>query len=420
MFYVCGCLSMLETTEDSIVLSVVGVNYKKADLQTRGKFGFTDEQKAALLSGLKQRGIPSFLLATCNRTELYFEGADVRTVASLFCEQVGLKFSDFEHQMYLYSGQLAKRHLLRVASGLDSQILGDFEIVGQIKKDYQLARSLGTTNAHLERWANTALQASKRVKSETSISTGASSVAFASIEYLKKKGESLKDKKVLIVGAGKIGVNTCKNLLKHTMPENITLANRTYETAVNLAERLGVNAVEYDQLQDVLPAMDVLVIATGASAPIIHRNHVEQSKKMVIFDLSVPRNVCTSVDTLAHTEVLDVDQLSKVVEENTAMRRSQVPSAERIVDECLIDLNDWLETRKRIELISSIKANLQRIGEKEINTLRKSNDSFNEEQAELVSEKLINKVVNQFALHLKSDQCCEQHEDLIKRIFHIQ
>ena len=176
---------------------------------------------------LGSEGKAAFVLSTCNRSELYVDSHDLEAMAVSFCTAAGLELNEFRDKMYFLNGPSAINHLFRVSAGLDSQILGDFEIVGQIKRDYQLAKNVGSTNAKLERWVNTALQISKRVKNETSISSGASSVAFASIEYLKKKGHSLKDKNVLVVGAGKIGINTCKNIIKHGSRDRITIANRT-------------------------------------------------------------------------------------------------------------------------------------------------------------------------------------------------
>lgn len=402
-----------------IALSVLGVNYKKADLETRGLFGFSDPQKKELLQRLYAVGISAFILSTCNRSELYYDSIEHEVCGSIYCEVAGLKLDDYRDNMNFLTGREAKLHLLKVASGLDSQILGDFEIVGQIKRDYNFAKELGVTNANLERWANTALQMSKRVKNETSISTGASSVAFASIEYLRKQGHSLAERNILVVGMGKIGINTCKNIIKHGSKDRITLTNRTDERARDLARKLEVRYLPYSMLQSELLKTDVLIIATGASSPIITREHLQGTGSMTIFDLSVPRNVCQSVDSLDNTEVLDVDRLSKTIEENNIQRRAQIPLAESIIEEGLTELDQWLSSRKRIQLITSIKRSLNNIGDKEIQALGKSNSDFNKVQVEEFSERLINKIVNQFACHLTSENCSEQDELAIKEIFQI-
>lgn len=404
---------------DSIPLSVIGINYRKADLHTRGLFSFDEGKKRQLLNVLKADGIQSFVLSTCNRTEVYFQSDDTLTVSRHFCQTAGLPFEAYEHLINSYTGDRAKAHLLRVASGLDSQILGDFEIVGQIKRDFQLARDEKATGAVLERWYNMALQISKKVKNETKISSGASSVAFASIEYLRKKGIDLREKNVLVIGTGKIGINTCKNFIKQGSRDKITLANRTDETARELAATLGVKFAPYNSLDTLMKEVDVLVIATGADKPVITREHVEHTGQMVIFDLSVPRNVCTTVDKLDMKEVLDVDQLSKAIRENSEVRKAQVPFAEEIVNSGLKEFNEWLTNRTRMELIVSIKNSLNNLGNNEISALSRSQSGFDKEQAALFSERLINKIVNQFASHLTSEQYAEDDKEVLKQIFQI-
>jgi len=200
----------------------IGLSYKKADADIRGHFSLTEEAKENLLIQAGREGIDGILLtSTCNRTEIYGFAEHPFQLIKLLCEHTHGTVEEFEKVAYVYKNKQAIAHIFRVGTGLDSQILGDFEIISQLKVAFVRSKNLGLVNAFLERLVNAVIQASKRIKNETEISSGATSVSFASVQYILKNIENVSEKNILLFGTGKIGRNTCENLVKHTRNNHI-------------------------------------------------------------------------------------------------------------------------------------------------------------------------------------------------------
>ncbi|HEY0045461.1 MAG TPA: glutamyl-tRNA reductase, partial [Flavobacterium sp.] len=190
----------------------IGLSYKKADAAIRGKFSLDSKAKTNLLRQAKEDGIDSLIVtSTCNRTEIYGYAEHPFQLIKLLCDNSDGTVEDFQKVAYIYKNQEAVSHLFRVGTGLDSQILGDFEIISQIKSSFTEAKSIGVANAFMERLVNSVIQASKRIKTETGISSGATSVSFASVQFILRNVEDIKNKNILLFGTGKIGRNTCEN-----------------------------------------------------------------------------------------------------------------------------------------------------------------------------------------------------------------
>ena len=205
----------------------IGLSYKKADAKIRGHFSLDTDAKTALLNQAKNEGIESLVVtSTCNRTEIFGFAQHPFQLIKLLCDNTVGTVEEFQKVAYVYKNKEAISHMFRVGSGLDSQILGDFEIIGQLKHAAITSKKLGLLNTFIERLVNAVIQASKRIKTETEISSGATSVSFASVQYILKEVEDVSNKNILLFGTGKIGRNTCENLVKHTKNPNITLINR--------------------------------------------------------------------------------------------------------------------------------------------------------------------------------------------------
>ena len=195
----------------------IGLSYKKADADTRGRFSLDNDAKQALLQQAKANGIESLIVtSTCNRTEIYGFSQHPYQLIELLCDNTNGTVEEFREVAYIYKNKEAIAHMFRVGSGLDSQILGDFEIISQLKASTKLSRKYGLLNHFSERLVNAVIQASKRIKTETNISSGATSVSFASVQYIFKNVQDITNKNILLFGTGKIGRNTCENLVKHT------------------------------------------------------------------------------------------------------------------------------------------------------------------------------------------------------------
>ena len=204
----------------------VGLSYQKADAEIRGKFSLDAQAKTRVLEQAKEEGIESLIVtSTCNRTEIYGFAEHPFQLIKLICENSNGSVESFQKVGFVYKNQEAINHMFRVATGLDSQILGDFEIISQLKISFNESKTFGLINTFLDRLINAAIQASKRIKNETEISSGATSVSFASVQYIIKNVENIGSKSILLFGTGKIGRNTCENLVKHTKNEHIKLRN---------------------------------------------------------------------------------------------------------------------------------------------------------------------------------------------------
>jgi glutamyl-tRNA reductase len=310
--------------------------------------------------------------------------------------------------------------MFRVGTGLDSQILGDFEIIGQIKNSFEEARSLGLINAFLDRLINTVIQTSKRIKNETEISSGATSVSFAAVQYIIRNIENIGNKNILLFGTGEIGRNTCENLVKHTKNEQITLINRTKSTAEVLAGKLNLIVKDYSDLHLELQKADVLVVATGAQNPTIDKTLLNLKKDLLVLDLSIPKNVNADVQQIPGVTLIHMDYLSQMTDDTLERRKQHIPAAEAIIEDMKLELNTWMNGRKYAPTIHALKAKLNDIVAGELTFQRKKLSNFDEEQAELIASRIIQKITNQFASHLKDENTSvDDSIEFIEKVFQI-
>ncbi|MDO6759822.1 glutamyl-tRNA reductase [Tamlana sp. 2_MG-2023] len=400
----------------------IGLSYKKADAEIRGHFSLDEDAKHALLSQAKENGIESLVVtSTCNRTEIYGFAAHPFQLIQLLCDNTRGTLEEFQKVAYVYKNNEAVSHMFRVGSGLDSQILGDFEIISQLKISTKLSRKHGLLNNYTERLVNAVIQASKRIKTETDISSGATSVSFASVQYILNTIENVSDKNILLFGTGKIGRNTCENLVKHTKNEHITLINRTKTRAEQIAGKFNLVVKDYANLQEEINQTDILIVATGAQRPTIDKHIIQSKKPLLILDLSIPKNVNSDVEELDHVSLVHLDHLSQITDQNLEARKAHIPSAEAIIEDIQAEFNGWLETRKFAPTIKALKHKLSDFAAAELDTQRKKNADFNEAQAELISNNIIQKITNHFAHHLKDDNISTNDSlELIKKVFQLE
>lgn len=399
----------------------IGLSYKKADAEMRGKFSLDESSKINLLNQAKEEGIESLLVtSTCNRTEIYGFAQHPFQLIKLLCENSQGTVEDFQKVAYVHKNKEALNHLFRVGTGLDSQILGDFEIIAQIKQGFVESKNMGLTNSYLERLVNAVIQASKKVKNETEISTGATSVSFASVQYIMNTVPNIGDKNILLFGTGKIGRNTCENLVKHTKNDHIVLINRTKEKAEKIAGKFNLIVKEYSDLQLEIQKADVLVVATGAQKPTVDAEILKLKKPLLILDLSIPKNVNQNVTSLENVSLVHLDQLSQITDDTIEKRKEHIPAAENIIEELITEFLNWSKTRKFAPTIHSLKEKLSNIKQSELNYQRKKIENFNEEQAEIISNRIIQKITTHFANHLKNDDTMvDESIEWIEKVFQL-
>ncbi len=400
----------------------IGLSYKKADAEMRGKFSLDEQAKTCLLLQAKEEGIDNLIVtSTCNRTEIYGFAQHPFQLIKLLCENSQGTVEDFQKVAFVYKNSEAISHMFRVGTGLDSQILGDFEIISQLKNAFVKSKELELANAFLERLVNAVIQASKKIKNETEISSGATSVSFASVQYIFKNIEDIASKNILLFGTGKIGRNTCENLVKHTKHEQITLINRTKEKAEKLAKKLDVIVKDYADLQLELQKADVVVVATGAQNPTVDKAILNLKKPLLILDLSIPKNVNENVRDIEGVTLVHMDELSQITDETLENRKKHIPAAEAIIEEIKDEFMAWTKQRKFAPTIHALKAKLNTIKEGELNFQRKKLANFDEEQAELITARIIQKITNHFANHLKDDETMvDESIEWIEKIFQLE
>ncbi|MGB4743756.1 MAG: glutamyl-tRNA reductase [Flavobacteriaceae bacterium] len=400
---------------------VIGLSYKKADAKMRGEFSLDKTAKTNLLVQAKASGIKSLVAtSTCNRTEIYGFARHPFELIKLLCDNTQGTVEDFQSVAYVYKNSDAIQHMFKVGAGLDSQILGDFEIISQLKLSAKVSKKHQLLNAYLERLINAVIQASKRIKTETELSSGATSVSFASVHYIKKTINEISSKNILLFGTGKIGRNTCENLIKHTKNEHITLINRTRDRADKIAGKFKLLVKDYSQLQEEIGNTDILIVATGAQNPTIDKHLIQNKKPLLILDLSIPKNVNENVMELPLVTLVHLDHLSQMTDETLEKRKVYIPIAESIISDIQTEFEAWVDNRKFAPTIKALKQKLEVFATAEVDAQRKKTNEFNEAQAELISANLVQKITNHFAHHLKDETNSRSESlELIKKVFQL-
>ena len=409
----------MEVSNNKKHFYAIGVSYKNADLKTRGDFSLSLEQKDSLTLEAKREGVEEILInSTCNRTEIYAHVNHPIQLINLLCKHSKGSLAVFNEIGYTHKNNAAFHHIFKVGTGLDSQILGDFEIIGQLKQGFFRAKKLGMGHGFMERLVNAVIQASKRIKTETKISSGATSVAFASVQYIINTIKDISEKNILLFGTGKIGRNTCENLIKHTENDHIVLINRTHEKAKHIAGKFNVLVKEYGELPTEIRKTDVLVVATGAQQPTISKDIIHKDTPLLILDLSIPSNVHSNIEELEHVTLINLDSLSQITNKALEDRRQYIPQAEIILEEVKEEFLQWLEHRQYAPALRALKAKLTAQQISEIKNQEKK--AVLKPEAVGVSDQMIQKITGQLANYLKENpNKASTTLDVIQEVFQL-
>lgn len=375
---------------------IAGINYKKTDAAVRGNYAINPEQYAIILQRAKTRGVKElFVLSTCNRTEIYGIAPDANTLIDLLCAvTIGSK-TDFVQRCYIKQDEEALQHIFSVGAGLDSQILGDYEIVGQMKLAIKFAKEKGMIGSFIERLFNTVLQSSKQIKNETALSGGTISVSFAAIQFIRQQLTETADKKIVLLGTGKIGRNTCKNLVDYLDTKNITLINRTAEKATELATSLQLQSADWNQLEHELDQADIIIVATNAEQPVVTLKNLNVNRKKILIDLSIPHNIDPSLAQLDNVVLANVDDLSKINDQTLQKRKAEVPKAMTIIRKHMNEFAVWNHQRRHVPILKAVKQKLHDMHSCGLFlTSRRASEDINTEA--------IQKVVNNVAVKMRN------------------
>ena len=371
---------------------VIGISYKNANLDTRGLFSLSDLQLHSLFLEAKEKKLDELMIInTCNRTEIFGWNNNTDDFINLLCKHSNGDIKTFEKYGYIITGKKAIKHLFRVGTGLDSQILGDFEIIGQIKQSLNRSKRLNLISGRLERLVNSVIHASKKIKNQTKLSSGATSVAYASVQYIIKNVKNISKKKIVLFGIGKIGRNTCENLIKHTKNEHIVLINRTKEKAEKIALKFPVLVKPYGELTSEISNADVLIVATSSLNPTITKDLIFNSKNLLILDLSIPRNVETQINELNNIKVVHLDELSQITDSTIEKRKKHIPRAELIINSNIKDYILWLSQRKFSPTLKSFKEQVTQLKKEKLNC---PHNNFFSDKAEEIAEKITGQVAS--------------------------
>lgn len=399
--------------------AVLSISYEKADAEVRGKFAFFDEHIKSFVNQIHDKEFgDAFVVSTCNRTEIYTTTSNYLLIAEQYCKTIGVNLSEFLQYVNIIKREDAVLHLFRVAAGLESQIIGDFEIVSQIKNAYnRFKKHKESSNPYLERAINSAIQISKRIKTETSISNGAASVSYAAVHYILNNVKAVSDKNILLLGVGEIGQNTIENLVKHVYQPKIKIANRSFEKAEKIAEKYNIQQIAFEDFPEELKQTDILIVATGAQKFIVNPENFPANKEMLVIDLSIPNNVAKEIGNLNSVDLIDVDELSQQISETMEQRKREIPKAEAIIKEMSKDFTEWERKRKFAPSITNFKNSLKNIEAHELHNIHKRHQYAKVEDMEL-SDKLIQKITNRFAKYIlenpwKAEEVSKLMEDIL-------
>lgn len=413
---------------------LTGLNHKTAPVDVRERFAIPEKRLAeAVQRFVTYPGIEEALIvSTCNRVEFVARATTCETdLHGFLADYFQMSREEFEKYLYDYREQDAIRHVFRVASSLDSMVVGEPQILGQVKEAYAVARGVGAVNSHLDALFTRSFAVAKKVRNETSVGTSAVSVASVAVDLAKKIFGSLAGRQVYMVGAGKMIELAARHLLAHGAG-SIFVANRTHERAQALAAKFNGQAIRFDQLYETVDKADIVITSTGAPFAIFKREHGERflkqrrNRPMFFIDIAVPRDVDPAMNELDGIFVYDIDDLQQVVNANLADRGQEAQRAEALINEEVERFTAKLQTINVVPTIVSLQEQLETIRQAEIDRVRGRLGKLTPEQemaVEALSRGIINKIMHTPITTLKT--AARQQEattmvDMIRRIFNLR
>ena len=390
-------------SETKPIFFSIGISHWKTPIDIREKFNFSENAIDAILKEAKTLGVESlFVVSTCNRAQFFAQTHNAFILKELYIKHSKASEKEFEKYHFQLSGDDAVLHLFELCCGLDSLMLGDLQIVSQIKDAVKYASNKEMLDGYTHRLMQFVMQAYKDVRTDTAINEGPASVAHGAVLFIKQRYKSLKEKKIVLFGTGEIGETTAKNLLKHAHKEMV-LINRTRSKAEAIANSLGLRVANIEDLQKELTNTDILIVATGAMEPTVHAKHFKGvENNMLLIDLSVPRNIEPGIEKLNGVELIDMDQLNNIQDETLAMRRKNIPKARTIINLHKNEFYDWVLMRDLSPVIQALHEKLHRYrtDELEKQKFRLSDEEI--KKADKLTTSVVNKIANQATEYIKS------------------
>ena len=393
---------------------LIGINHKTAPVELRECIAFSKEESAvAIQTLLRQPDVNEVVLfSTCNRVEVLLV-ADNKSEAIAVTKKFIADFNkipldQFEEALYIYEGDEAVRHVFRVAASLDSMVVGEPQILGQIKEAYRAATEFCSSGVILNRLLHRTFFIAKRIRTETGIGDRAVSISFAAVELGRKIFGTLEKKTVLLIGAGEMAELAVEHLIRNRAGD-IYVANRTFENGVALAERFNGRALRFEEISECLKITDIVISSTGASGYVITRNQVKsvlrarRNRPIFFIDIAVPRDIDPEINRLSNSYVYDIDDLKDIVEENIEDRQLEAVKGERIIDEGVIGFRKWHASLQVVPTIIALRNKVESIAEAEIKRTLQSNKlpPAGVEALDRMARSLINKILHDPTVFLK-------------------
>ncbi len=395
---------------------VVGISHWYADVSIRERFALSEDAVKSLLKEAESLGLDSMIvLSTCNRTEIFTRGDRAEVLFGLMVKFSNGTRQEVEKFGFVKKGEDAVRHFFHVAVGLDAQILGDLQIIQQVKQAYEIASSSHSIDATTHRLMQSVFRAHKRSRAETSLGSGAATVAYAAVQASAHALGTLHDKHVLLVGTGEIGKVTCKNLVAQGVGR-ITLINRSQERAELIAGKYEVDVRPWEVLASAIYEHDLVIVATGAPEPVITRSLVDMSQKncKVFMDLAVPRNVDPSISENDHFLIVNMDMLNDRLDATYKERQANVPLVEAIVEDEVREFEKWMNEQRLVPTIRALTRRLDDIRSDELARIRHKFSADDAVLADQLTRRIVNKILAYSIDHLKEDH--EHPEDITKMV----
>lgn len=413
----------MNTELPALKIHCIGISHRTASIEVREKIWFSQENVRSILPELKQEGYNEcVLISTCNRTELYYVAAESSANESPAWRRLAApkQAQDVLKEEHFYSLQSvnAVKHLYRLASGVDSMVLGDVQILAQIKSAFGLAQELGTTGPLLNKLFATALHIGKRVRSETEIGDGAVSVGYAAAELASKIFRDLSTRTALLIGAGETGELTAKHLRGHNLG-TLLITNRTRERAEVLSTRLNGTVIDFDLLKSYLPRVDIIISSIAVPTAILTKDDLRESMRhrgndpAIIIDLGVPRNIDPEACSISNVFLHDIDSLNHIVDKNLKRRMAELPNVNEIILEELISFYRWYNS---LELTPTIQALRNRFEEIRLSEVEKYYHHFSPElqkEIGIVTRRIVNKILHTPMVNLRRESVGEEGQRYI-------
>lgn len=392
-------------------LLLLGVNHRTASLAEREALALEPEAIARLLIDLVGHGTidEALVLSTCNRTEFYVVADDLAQAAERVRASVarikGVQLPEPGASVYQHSGNAASRHLFRVASGLDSMVVGETQILSQVKDAFALARDAGATGPMLDRLVESALRAGKRARTETGIGAGVVSVASAACELARRSMPTIEDCRVVVIGAGETSRLAAQHLGRY-FPGAVTIVNRSRERGIALALEVGGRALPLDQLADAVANADLVISATRApgtllSAAVVAQAMAGRARPMTIIDLAVPRDVDAEAAAIPSVTLHSIDAIQTVVERSLAQRASEMPRVEAIVQEEMLKFDGWRRSLDAMPVVRDLREHFERVRLEELERALGNASGEERARADRLTRALVNRLLHLPTVRLK-------------------